>query len=143
MLSRHPLDDRQPQTTGELTAPVVEAAEQLGLVFITARSLELIISRLRDKVLRETGQTLPLRARRGLGAGLSLRALGLIAGAHDGQHSRPAPRSHNPRSTAITAASTRECTSSLRRIAFTCSLTVPSEMPNSRAMVLLLWPSAR
>jgi DNA-binding response OmpR family regulator len=26
-----------------------------------------IISRLRDKVLRETGQTLPLRARRGLG----------------------------------------------------------------------------
>jgi DNA-binding response OmpR family regulator len=67
MLSRHPLDDRQPQTTGELTAPVVEAAEQLGLVFITARSLEVIISRLRDKVLRETGQTLPLRARRGLG----------------------------------------------------------------------------
>ena len=46
-----------------------ELARTLGLLpdEYDKHRLEVIISRLRDKVLRETGQTLPLRARRGLG----------------------------------------------------------------------------
>ena len=43
-----------------------------------------------------------------------------------------------PCSTAMTAASTREWTPSLRRMDLTCSFTVPSEMPRLRAMTLLL-----
>lgn len=46
-----------------------ELARTLGLLpdEYDKHRLEVIISRLRDKVLRETGRTLPLRARRGLG----------------------------------------------------------------------------
>ena len=43
----------------------------------------------------------------------------------------------------MTAASTLEWTPSLRKIAFTCNFTVPSEIPRSRAIDLLLWPLAR
>src|SRR5512143_875254 len=46
-----------------------------------------------------------------------------------------------PCSTALTAASTRERMPSLRRIALTCSLTVPSVICSVRAIILLLEPS--